>query len=391
MNRKIVHTEAMRMDGPSIQNLIAVIRGFSNETTMQALANKLDISYSTLNRANKSGKWPRSVAHQDMRALFDECRDLYFNHDGEALAKSALRQLQGQGIGVQSLVQELDRNGYDGFVTELILQAQHYDPDAETPELPEQSTSPEPSQPSPAPEPFEFNLIATIPLAIVLLVGLFNVSLSSMFVWAARFPLAFVVMSLLIAVLPVLTGVFIDAPLAWRNYKHTHPDATFSFKDFARVAKFGDVADTIPGAGRFDLTKSYLIHQPVCNLSGALCYLSLFFSLIALPGFYDFFIGHAWIEFFKIGIAVAFFAAFGHMQDQLRTSAPQNDPDALLEGFNLQNPDNHLPSRVHVWTNALHLVWTISLLIVLALSLIAYGVATFRTQTLSPILLLPYA
>ena len=392
------------MDDLSIHTLITIICGFSNATTMKALADKLGISYSTLNRSNKSGKWPRSVAIESMRMVFDECRDNVFGGDDEALAKSTLLQLRGLGIQTEWLEQALGLGGYDRFVSELITRAKSYDPQKpnnDEGEVPGDTSSvtiePEPSKDPPATsegtqsthEPRLPILMAAIPAAIVFLLGLFNISLASAFTWMTQNQLTFCALSLLVAVLPVVVGACVDSPIAWRAYKHTHPDTPLSLPGFVRVAKYGDVDGISPEVGRFDFTKAFIVHQSLCNVLGAATYLSLFFLLLALPGFHDFFANHAWVEFFKLSISAGIIVAFEHMQDQLRAT-PTIDRSDAHGNDQRRNCDNFLPTRAHVWANAVHLAWTVSLIILFCLSLIAYGIVTFRTQAMPLFVLVPF-
>lgn len=130
----------------------------------------------------------------------------------------------------------------------------------------------------------------------------------------------------------------------------------------------------VAGAGRFNLTWPYLAYQPVCNLLTTLCYLAVFALMLALPGFGEFFRSHEWVEFLKVGIVVSYYVAWEFMHDQCAKPLV-GDPSTEI----CENPDNYLPSRAHVWANTLHLVWTISLVIVGMLSVLAYSVVRFRT------------
>lgn len=55
-----------------------------------------------------------------------------------------------------------------------------------------------------------------------------------------------------------------------------------------------------------------------------------------------------------------------------------------------KTPDNFLLTRVHVWANTLHLVWTMSVLVVLLLTLVAYGIVHFRALELPMGMVVPY-
>ena len=425
------------MEEPTIQNLLTAIRGFSNEVTVRALADKLGISYSTVSRC-KNGLWPRSLTLGAMLSVLDECRGRFFDGDGQALAASVLAQYAAQGIGAEALgtlEEALAEGGYDTFVSALLAQASakrngqtvggreveaptvtqapaQQDASATqaaptardapaTPNVLTARTAISPattagvsigdaSEARPAPATAitgtrANDLVLALPLAAVLLMGLLNVSLADLFVWAMGHRAEFVGISLVIALLPAVCGVFVDSPLAWRTYKETHPDATFSPRAFARVAKFGDVQGMAAGAGRFNLTAAYLVHQPLCNLGSMMCYVALLAFLLDLPGFAGFFLEHEWIEYLKVAVVAAFLLSFGHMREQQKLPPADPEREPLRD-----NPDTFLPTRVHVWANMIHLVWTISLLIVLLMSYLIYSIVDFRTQSLPALVLWPY-
>lgn len=134
-----------------------------------------------------------------------------------------------------------------------------------------------------------------------------------------------------------------------------------------------------------DLTIPYLVHQPICNLCGMMCCIAMLNFLLSLPGFLEFFVSHSWTEFFKVGIVAASFIAYGHTRDQHRKRIVEPMDEAT------ENPDNYLPTRVHVWANAVHLVWTVSLLMILALGFVACGIAMWRTMGMPLLVLWPFA
>ena len=364
--------------------LTMVIRGFSNEITVRWLADKLCVSRSTLARC-KNGAWPPSITLEAVYGAFEECRERFFEGDGDALARSAIMQLQGQGIQTLPLEQTLERNGYEAFLTTLLSHAQSGEPLEPLPHEDAAPASDSPPTVTEHPIVREPGLLLAIPLAVVLLMGLFNVSLASLLTWANDNWEVFALISLFIALLPAITGTLVDAPHAWHAFKKDHPDVPFSWQAFSRVSQLGGIEGIVPGMGRFHLAPLYFAYQPVCNILGAMCYLSLFYFLTTLPGFWEFFQGHEWIEYFKVGIAVAFFVAFGQMRDGYSRDALESPPQ---DGMG-ENPDNYLPTRVHVWANTLHLVWTISLTIVLLLILLAYAVMEFRSMEVPLLTLWP--
>ena len=370
------------MDEMNIYTLLTIIRGFSNEITVRALSDKLSISYSTLARC-KNGAWPRSITRDAMRAVIEECRDRFFGGSDEALARSVLLQLNGKGINTAPLERIVEEQDYNQFVSDLLAYAEDSEAylSAHTPEIEIEQVE----QTETAPSQRTTEILFAIPIAIVLLVGIFNVSLASMFEWASTHKGAFVGVSVLIALSPTLCGLLVDAPLAWHAYKEGHPDATLTLHAFSRVARFGDTEGVSSGAGRFNLSREYFVYQPLCNLLGMMCYVALFLFELTLPGFDSFFVDHEWSEFFKVGIVVAYFVACSHMRAQSKAvSKAEQTPDLT------DNPDNYLPTRVHIWANTAHLVWTISLLIVLLLGLIAYSIIHVRSIETPLLMLWPY-
>lgn len=433
------------MNELTIYTLTLLVRGFSNEITVRGLASRLNISYSTLARC-KNGKWPRSVTIDSMRSVFEECRERYFAGDGDSLATSVITQLKSQDIDTAALEETLGRDGYDGFLSELLAIAAStpavrtspkMDASKEGPLSEVGAVAPEPSvDPTPAAEasivemapvveevatagqdgvaggiPVDegktdaeaddveesstvtlsfHDLLFGIPVVIILLVGLFRFSLSDFLVWANGNRLAFVALSVLIAVLPTIMGLLVDAPLAWHAFRKRHPEVPLSHTSFVRVAKFGDSEGYVKGAGRVDLTPHHLVHQVLCNVLGMETYVALLLFLFSLPGFEPFLKTHDWTDFFKAGIAVACLVALAHMRDQGTRSQPLIEQAAELGDMDIDNPDTFQTSRFHVWANNAHLVWTISLLVVLLLCFISYSMVMFRSVPAPLLMAWPY-
>ena len=230
------------------------------------------------------------------------------------------------------------------------------------------------------------DLLLALPVAIVLLIGSLNVSLGNLFVWVASHRITFCAISLGIALLPSALGALVDAPIAWNIWRKDHPDAEFSWHAFRHVAKYGSTEGIAPGAGRFNLTLPYLLYQPVCNVLSMMCCLAELTFVLSLPGFQEFFYGHEWVEYLKVSVALAYYVAYEFTSDNWRRPLA-GDPSTEI----CENPDNYLPSRVHVWANIAHLTWTVSVLMVLLLAMLAWGITNFRS-TPTPILMLwPYA
>ncbi|MBQ9002642.1 MAG: hypothetical protein IJ087_12390 [Eggerthellaceae bacterium] len=383
------------MENLTIQTLNLMVRGFSNEVTVNWLASKLGVSYSTLARC-KNGVWPRSVTRQAMRGVFDECRERFFGGDGNDLARCALEHLAREGVETGRFEAAFERGGYDGFVSELIDAA--HDPGATRRQALDAVKSRDSAQgldggsesagkgevAAGRKAPLSDAVVA-LPVAAILLFGLLNVQLGALLSWAAGHMAAFAAALVAIAVLPVALGAAVDAPFAWRAYLRAHPGARFARRERLNVSKFGGADVVVSGAGRFDLSPRHCAYQALCNALGAMCVVSLLAYLAGLPGFLAFFGSHEWAEFFKVGIAVGFFVALGHNRE-LAALPPCGSVDWPGE-----NPDNYLPSRFHVWANTAHLVVTFSFVCILAFALLAYSFANFRATAQSPIILWPFA
>ncbi|MDO4536865.1 MAG: hypothetical protein Q4B54_01805 [Coriobacteriales bacterium] len=438
------------MEQPTIHTLVMMIRGFNNAVTVKGLAAQLDISYSTLARC-KNGVWPRAITFDAMRGALYDCRERFFGNDDDAIEQSMVRYLRLNNIETSTLEAIYAREGFESFVTELLQWAsqpetycvrstdsdEQDDPEEVTVEFSEPdpadmkelehasnadkvvmsndvgSSAPAFKPTSPAEDmsrelAVEWNtgagnltnslpigsvwrsvnrsttvLYSMIPISLILLLGLFGVPVGQLLSWAASHRPAFLGISLGIALFPLATAFLVDAPLAWHEYKHTHPNVEFSFYSFALVAKYGDTNEVIPGKGRVSIFWPRCSYQTLCNVLGALIYISLLVFLESLPGFDAFLTSHQWSEFYKVGIVVAFLVSF----EQLRGCVMQPRPatcDTLIE-----NPDNYLPTRAHVWANTMHLAWSISLSCTLLLCLITYSINNFRMMEAPLFMLLP--
>lgn len=401
------------MHDVDIYTLLMAIRGFSNEITVRGLADKLGISYSTLARC-KNGVWPRSMKLGAMRDVLEECRERFFEGDGEAMARAMMLQFKDSDVNVSPLETALADGGYEQFVDTLLLTA--HTPQAKTQAAPEDSAKPQvdeadQGQQQPAesdanpqdiekpepPAPTELyqdkqsrharihDVLILLPFAAVLLAGVCNLSFSAMLPWIRDHQAVCAVALLVIAFSPVMTGTFIDSRIAWRTFARAHPNVRRTREAYRAVAKYGDIGRVEPRAGRFNLTTPYVFYQASCNVTGALCVISLYAFLFTLPGFEGYLVRNEWTEFFKVGIVVAYFIAYAHAREQIKRPRPAVPGDAMDE-----NPDNYLPSRVHVWANSLHLVCVISMIIGLLLTMIAYSISCFRQNEAPVLVLWPY-
>ena len=368
----------MPMNELNINTLILTIRSFSNEVTVNWLADELGISYSTLARC-KNGQWPRSITIVAMENVLETCRVSFFDGEGDRLAKAVICALDERSIDTRALRRHLRERGYDSFLHALISTAQGRRVDAEPCEEPRDGRE----------QPMRRNLwmssiVVSLPISVVLAIGLLNMPLSDMFLWATRHVALTCMLLVLLAILPTACGILVDAPLAWRAYMRKNPDTEFSLRTYALVSKYGSPNAVIEGAGRFDLGFRHCVYQTMCNVLGALCTISLFVCLASQPGFLSFFTSHEWIEFFKVGVVVGFYVAFSHSCEV----SSQKPCTAIGE---TENPDVFLPTRVHVWANAAHLVVTFSLVCILVLGLLSFSFVMMRSYTAPLLLLWPYA
>lgn len=405
------------VEDPTIYTLLGAIRDFNNEVTVRALSDKLGVSTSTLMRC-KNGRWPRSLKPHAMQSVLDRCRDRFFCGDGEALADSIISYYRQQGVSedaIRALERTIEDDGYDEFVAVLLSQAMARR-NGHAPEevmVTEDSTvatidSVEPAVSSEITTAVEAatdanaaavesvtpvanmdvryrDLLFALPLAVVLLMGLLGFSLADFYLWARENLGGFFAIALSTALAPALCGLLVDSPLAWRAYKKSHPDAVLSARAFARVAKYGDPEVLIPGAGRFNLTAIYLFFQPMCNVLSMMTYIAMFCFLGELPEFSSFFLRNEWIELLKLAFVTAFFLSYGHMREQWRAPRPDPAQNPLQE-----NPDTFLPTRLHVWANTMHMVWTIALLSIMLMGYLAYSVVYAHTHVMPNLVLWPY-
>ncbi|MDO4538288.1 MAG: hypothetical protein Q4B54_09020 [Coriobacteriales bacterium] len=336
--------------------------------------------------------------------MLDDYRTRYFAGDGQALANFVLAQLRMRDIETGALQDTLEQDGYDAFIVELLAQvhmacskgtqerllasekpAEHQEgvepPNDTTDEITEKAAPTNEAHSERA-----LKLAILPPTVAVLLMGLLNFSLTQTFTWAVNHRPMYMILSVVIAVLPALLGILVDAPIAWHAYIKENEGVPFSWEAFRRVAKYGAPQGIVAGAGRFNLTLPYLAYQPICNLITVACHQSLFSLMLALPGFEEYFCSHRWIEYLKAGIAISFFISWEFLRDQCKKPLV-GDPESEI----CENPDNYLPSRVHMWANTFCLVWTITIIIVGLISVLAYGLKNFRSLPVPAELAFTYA
>ena len=112
--------------------------------------------------------------------------------------------------------------------------------------------------------------------------SIYRISAIDIFVWMKNLsPALFSFLTLFIAVSTVLFGL-IDTGIAvfiYNTKDKNHEKLTY--KDIYMIAKYGDKDRIIQGRGRYDLGISHICYSLFCNITGALCALSLYSYLKA--------------------------------------------------------------------------------------------------------------
>ena len=112
--------------------------------------------------------------------------------------------------------------------------------------------------------------------------SIYRISATDIFVWMKNLPPAlFSFLTLFIAVSTVFFGL-IDTGIAVFIYKTKDKNhEKLTYKDIYMIAKYGDKDRIIQGRGRYDLGISHICYSLFCNITGALCALSLYSYLKA--------------------------------------------------------------------------------------------------------------
>ena len=114
--------ESIFMTKLTIYQITTVLRGFSNQVTVERLSADLGISYSTLARC-KNGKWPRSITFRAIKNAFSTYRDEFFGGSSKLIVEDSLSQLQHLGCDTTKLAEAYAQGGFDAFVSALMLEA----------------------------------------------------------------------------------------------------------------------------------------------------------------------------------------------------------------------------------------------------------------------------
>ena len=112
--------------------------------------------------------------------------------------------------------------------------------------------------------------------------SIYRISAIDIFVWMKNLsPALFSFLTLFIAVSTVLFGL-IDTGIAVFIYNTKNSSyEKLTYKDIYMIAKYGDKDRIIQGRGRYDLGISHICYSLFCNITGALCALSLYSYLKA--------------------------------------------------------------------------------------------------------------
>lgn len=225
--------------------------------------------------------------------------------------------------------------------------------------------------------------LAYIPTAVTIILLAFHTSYVEVIMGIMKsFPKAILVL-LIVAVMPTVFGVFIDAPCAWRQYckEHNTKIEKLTDEDKMRIASYGGKIYQ-QEKGRYNMDWSHIVYATFCNVSGMFCTLSLLYYANCQFGQFSSFVGaFPFLEaimnlFFSIGMLVTLL----HILEEQRIEI---DWDEMRKGHHMvENPDTYMMNRCHVLANSFHLVTTLALCFGMATFIVVSSVLGFRKMKL---------
>lgn len=210
------------------------------------------------------------------------------------------------------------------------------------------------------------------PAGVVLVLALTNATFADVINWIVTNPGGAIVLLFSFALLPTALGILIDAPIAYWTYRRRHkPYGKLTFVDYRRISKFGHVKQVIDGAGRFDFDASHICFSVGCNLSSAVCLMTLIMFATSIPGLELFVVKHrAWFDYLSLFVGIAVVMKLVHSHRQQTAVRPTCVDDAA------ENPDNALLSRVHAVASVIYVTFGLTMLVALLSAIVAYCYAS---------------
>ena len=242
------------------------------------------------------------------------------------------------------------------------------------------------------------SVLAIIPTIAALVLELVGTTYSALIAAMPRHPALSIAMLLVIAVLPTLTGLLIDKPLALTSYRRRMTEAgrpidleALTREDIYNIVEYGDpdasqfhiskeAGETSVRAmyGRFNCRPRFVAKSLLVNVLGMLCVACFVLLAAALPGF-DVLVGETYAtacDFFEIIASVALLVTFIHVFSQQSASLPKEKHDFT------ENPDNYLLNRMHSLFNSIHLVVTLTLGATFCVWVVIFGIVNRGAVTL---------
>ena len=180
--------------------------------------------------------------------------------------------------------------------------------------------------------------------------SIYRISAIDIFVWMKNLsPALFSFLTLFIAVSTVLFGL-IDTGIAVfiYNTKNSRYEK-LTYKDIYMIAKYGDIDRIIQGRGRYDLGISHICYSLFCNITGALCALSLYSYLKAQENLDTFIVSKDFSIVANIALIFVLILVFVN-SFLLFTREPMKDFHYIEE-----NPDTLKITRLSVIANNIHI------------------------------------
>ena len=178
-------------------------------------------------------------------------------------------------------------------------------------------------------------------------------------------------------------GGYIDGAIALYKYKKRNDTKRLSRDQAVKIIRFGSDREIVRGKGVCDLRWKSTLYNLISNSAGAMCHVAMLIFIKSLPGYISYLEQTNWTDYFSLISSVMVIPSllqFGSLQKREYPDSVESDMD---------NPDNFLMNRIHVFLDSISLWFTFSMVLMFGFTFITYSLANIRQHELSVLFIIP--
>ena len=222
-----------------------------------------------------------------------------------------------------------------------------------------------------------------LPTAIVntLLFGA-NCTINDCIRWMCENSTIYMILALALSISGTIGG-YIDGAIVLYKYRKRNTEKRLSHDQAIKIIRFGSDREIVRGKGVCDLRWKSTLYNLISNSAGAMCHVAMLIFIKSLPDYISYLEQTNWTDYFSLissVMVIPSLSQFGSLQKREYPDSVESDMD---------NPDNFLMNRIHVFLDSISLWFTFSMVLMFGFTFITYSLANIRKYELSVLFIIP--